>query len=537
MNTASVPVSKNSTPAEEKDASLKEILLYGSGHILNALSGNFYNLINVILLVVLEMNPLVLGFLLGIKTLWDGVADPIMAQISDHARTPWGRRRPFILAGGILLAIVFIGAAAFFPRDASMKTNAELSAQKQVQAASAQSGASQKKESTPAAKPQPKRGMIEGMIQGWEAFLSTDSTYHQHVCMYILVVVLLFTTANAIISVPYYALGIELCPSYDGRTRVVTYRSIIDKTAALASPWVLPFCLLPMFHTAVDGLLWFAIASSIVGVPAVVLMVMYSKERLASVAAKEKRGPGIFKSIWMTANNGHFLKILLLYQFIGYTNGIFTQVGLLLTIYWVYSGNAMAGATLGGYAGTLGVVVAFIALPLINISCRKFQKHCTLRYALIWMSIGTALKWFVVTPEHPYWQLILPFFFAVGISSVYTVLPTMMADVTDIDELRNGVRREGMFGAVMGFLMKVTGTLQPVLAGAIVVLAGFDPKLGAHQAPETIFRMRLMFSIIPAVLLLGALFILRRYPLTREYMVEVNEKLKVLRAQQASEAA
>ena len=181
--------------------------------------------------------------------------------------------------------------------------------------------------------------------------------------------------------------------------------------------------------------------------------------------------------------------------------------------------------------------VAFAALPLINWACRRLQKHRTLRYGILWMSIGTALNWVLINPAHPYWQLILPFFFALGISSVYTILPTMMADVTDIDELQNGTRREGMFGAVMGFLIKLTGTLQPLLAGVVLVIAGFDASLGAHQTPETILRMRIMFSIIPACLLLFALVALWRYPLTREYMAEVNEKLKIMRAKRRLEQA
>jgi GPH family glycoside/pentoside/hexuronide:cation symporter len=266
-------------------------------------------------------------------------------------------------------------------------------------------------------------------------------------------------------------------------------------------------------------------------------MVRYTKERIARTLTKKDRGPGLIKSIRLTAKNVHFLKILFLYQFIGYTNGIFAQLGLFLTIYWVYAGDALAGTTLGGYAGTLATVLSFISLPLINWACRKLQKHRALRYALVWMSIGTALKWILVTPEHPYWQLALPFFFSVGISSVFTILPTMMADVTDIDELRTGTRREGKFGAVMAFLMKLTGTVQPELAGAVLLLSGFEIELGANQTPETILNLRLMFSLIPAGLLLFSLIALWRYPLTREYMAEVKAKLLVNRAKRAQEDA
>jgi GPH family glycoside/pentoside/hexuronide:cation symporter len=78
--------------------------------------------------------------------------------------------------------------------------------------------------------------------------------------------------------------------------------------------------------------------------------------------------------------------------------------------------------------------------------------------------------------------------------------------------------------------MKLTGTVQPLLAGAMLVLSGFDITLGADQSPETIHNMRLMFSLVPAGLLLLALAALWRYPLTREYMLEVKAKLEIQRA-------
>jgi GPH family glycoside/pentoside/hexuronide:cation symporter len=518
----------------EVDAPRKEIAYYALGNIEGGMANYFYNLLNVLMVVALGMNPLLLGLIIGVKTLWDGITDPIMAQITDNARTRWGRRRPFILVGGIGRSLLLIAVFLFFPRDASVKTNTEYAAEMAAKTEAAAHPPSDAKQGAPPAaapKPKPKKpGMIESLTEGTKAFMAADNAYHRKVAIYLLVACLLFTTFTTVNSVPYYALGIELCPSYDGRTRVVTYRSVVDKTVALFGPWIMPFCLLPMFGTVIDGLLWYSVIIAAIGIPCTILMVKNTRERLAAVLTKENRGPGMLKSIWLTAKNVHFLKILFLYQFIGITNGIFNQLGTFLTIYWIFKGDALAGTVLSGYAGTLATILAFASLPLINWSCGKLQKHRTLRFAIIWMSLGALLKWVLFDPEHPYWQLLLPFFFSVGISSVFTVLPTMMADVTDIDELQNGTRREGMFGAVMAFLIKATGAIQPVLAGAVLLIAGFDVTLGADQSPETIFRMRVMFSLIPAGLMLLALVALWRYPLTREYMEEVKAKLLVRRA-------
>jgi len=141
------------------------------------------------------------------------------------------------------------------------------------------------------------------------------------------------------------------------------------------------------------------------------------------------------------------------------------------------------------------------------------------------MAMGTALKWWAMNPAHPEFQFVLPFFFSLGISSVYTILPTMMADVTDVDQLQHGGRREGMFGAVMGFMMKLINSLVPILAGAILLIAGFDPALEYKQEASTILNMRLMYSFIPAGMLVFALALLWRYPLTRERVIAIKAEL------------
>jgi GPH family glycoside/pentoside/hexuronide:cation symporter len=180
---------------------------------------------------------------------------------------------------------------------------------------------------------------------------------------------------------------------------------------------------------------------------------------------------------------------------------------------------------LGAQVQMLAWVLGLLQLPLINWACRRFQKHRVLQFAIVWMSIGTALNWWLMNPDHPEYQFILPFFFSVGIGSVYTVLPTLMADVTDWDELKYGLRREGMFGAVMGFLMKLIGTMTPIAAGVVLVLSGFDATLEYRQEPETILNMRIMFSFVPATMLLFALAALWKYPLTRERVAEIKSVL------------
>lgn len=82
--------------------------LYGGGG--QALIGvlYFFFLTNII-----GLQPALAGTVTLISEIWDAVSDPLMGVIGDNTRCKMGRRRPYILAGGCLLAVAF--ALIFLP--------------------------------------------------------------------------------------------------------------------------------------------------------------------------------------------------------------------------------------------------------------------------------------------------------------------------------------------------------------------------------------------------------------------------------------
>ena len=82
--------------------------LYGGGG--QALIGvlYFFFLTNVI-----GLQPAFAGTVTLISEIWDAVSDPLMGVIGDNTKSKMGRRRPYILAGGCLLAVAF--ALIFLP--------------------------------------------------------------------------------------------------------------------------------------------------------------------------------------------------------------------------------------------------------------------------------------------------------------------------------------------------------------------------------------------------------------------------------------
>jgi len=636
-NPKAVKPNDDSKYQTKEDASNKEIWLYAFGNIENAWANKFYMLMNSIMVISLGISPVISGMLVGIKSFWDGITDPVMAQITDNANTRWGRRRPFILIGGVgrlsFLLLVFL----FFPREnLNLEPNTLIQARKKVEDfvkrpdkvlgehkavaqrlqlildeemnqqtlenvfkqrartervaellhkksdkkinefkdslylfynknvfyndefisvdSAAQASAlydsissnidaidsalqvtyqdreQRKRENFKLGK---KKTTTDKIKAGWATFVDPQFAPKRAMVIYMLIAFLIFTTLTTVNSVPYYALGIEICQSYNGRTKVATYRSVMDKIAGFFNPFVLPFCYLTIFTDVLEGLRWFGIFVAAIGIPSTVLMVIFTKERKQISTVKKKYN--IFHSMFLTIKNVHFLKILFLYSFFGFSIGIFSQIGMYLNVYWVFDGDKLAGTFMGSKVQAVGWAIAFGTLPVVKWMCDKFQKHNTLRIAILIMAVGSLLKWWLVNPEHPEYQYVIPLFFSLGISSLYTVLGTMMADVTDIDELNTGQRREGMFGASMAFLMKIIESLKPVMTGVVLALSGYSHSYGVHQPDEVILRMRVLYSLVPGALCLLGMLILYKYPLTRERMEEVKTIIQ-RRKEEASKA-
>lgn len=56
---------------------------------------------------VLLMAPATMGLLFGISRFWDAVTDPLVGHLSDRTDTRWGRRRPWLVASAIPVAVAY----------------------------------------------------------------------------------------------------------------------------------------------------------------------------------------------------------------------------------------------------------------------------------------------------------------------------------------------------------------------------------------------------------------------------------------------
>ena len=105
--------------------------------------------------------------------------------------------------------------------------------------------------------------------------------------------------------------------------------------------------------------------------------------------------------------------------------------------------------------------------------------------------VGYALKWFCYNPEMPLLLLLPAPLMAFGLGGLFTLMGSMIADVCDYDELNTNERREGMFGSIYWWVVKLGMALALAAGGFLLNATGFDVAFGKVIRPRsTIFMMR-----------------------------------------------
>jgi len=128
------------------------------------------------------------------------------------------------------------------------------------------------------------------------------------------------------------------------------------------------------------------------------------------------------------------------------------------------------------------------------------------------------MSWFTIdTTQTVPWLIFFPIpLIAFGMGGLFTLMMSMTADVCDLDELENGMpRKEGTYGAIYWWMVKLGQAIALVLSGLVLKLVGFDPDI-TNQSFETLNRLRIADIIIPAVTAGLAIFVMRKYSLTEE---------------------
>ncbi len=183
-------------------------------------------------------------------------------------------------------------------------------------------------------------------------------------------------------------------------------------------------------------------------------------------------------------------------------------------------------AQYAGWSGTVSAISTFCIIFFISWLSTKIGKRRAFFFSTGVSMLGYALKWFCYSPQYPLLLLLPAPLLAFGLGGLFTLMGSMIADVCDMDELESHERREGMFGSIYWWVVKLGMAAALAIGGILLNVTGFDVALGGNQSTDTIFLMRLFDVTIPLVGSAIAIWMIAAYPITEEKAHEIRMELE-----------
>ncbi|MCX5731152.1 MAG: MFS transporter, partial [Deltaproteobacteria bacterium] len=460
-------------------------LTYGAGAFVNNLLAAAIGGMLIVLNLGLGMNPALVGLVAALPRLLDALIDPVMGYVSDHTRSRWGRRRPYIFVGAIASGIVF---ALLWQVPGGRSEN----------------------------------------FYFWFFVVGSN----------------IFYVAYTIFAAPWVALGYELTPDYHERTRLMGVQNFLGQIAYVVSPWFLWIMTYKAwFKDQVEGASALAIGIGVLAAGLGVLPAIFLRERFQHVAETEEEAvragsgkgglresiAGFLRGMKSTISSRPFLKLCAATFLVFNGFMLISSFQFYVIIYYVFKGDQARGAEYAGYAGTLGAISTFAVIFFITWLGTKIGKRRAFFVSTGISMLGYGMKWFAYDPRYPLLILLPTPFLAFGLGGLFTLMGSMSADVVDVDEVQTHQRREGMFGAVFWWVVKLGMAAALAGGGFLLNATGFDVDLGGNQAERTITLMRLCDAFIPMLTSGLAIWAIATYPITEEAAHEVRAKLEARR--------
>jgi GPH family glycoside/pentoside/hexuronide:cation symporter len=483
--------------------SLVEKFAFGSGHlVLNLLPGSLA-IFMFFLLTAFGMDPFLAGLLGGLPRIFDALTDPIMGFISDNTKSKWGRRRPYIFVGAILSGILF----------------AVL----------------------------------------WQLDPENSESYN---FWYFLILSMVFLIGNTMFATPLIGLGYEMTSDYNERTRLMASSQMMGQIAWMIVPWfwviiaspdILPIRAEDVSRIAELGLSEVEAQkatlealqangvrklSIIVGAICIVfglLPAIFCKGIDSAKMENRKKITfstmfsnltDLFKSMVEVFKNKPFLKLC------GATFLVFNGFQLVasfsffIIVFYMFNGDYAATGNWPAWFSTVtAITTAFLIIPIVSWMANKWGKRKAFIMSTALSIIGYILKWWAFDPENPL-LLFMPIpFMAFGLGGLFTLMMSMTADVCDLDELNNGMpRKEGSFGAIYWWMVKLGQALALVLGGLVLKLVGFNQD-AVTQTAESMTNLRIADIIIPSVTAALAIWVMWKYDLDEKRAKEIKKEL------------
>lgn len=337
---------------------------------------------------------------------------------------------------------------------------------------------------------------------------------------YFIVIALIYNTVFSFAMTPYNALMPELSQDYDERTSISGYRmalSIVGNLLAAAGGSLI-------VDTLYQGAAYYRQSYPVMGavfgvIMAISLLVTFvgTHER---VQAHPAAPMGFFATMRSVLSLKEFRIVLGMF--------IFNMIGLdliqmLFIFYLKYAVRVQESLTF--VLMGIPLVTAIAAVPLWVWASGKVGKRGAYMTAAVYFT-ATLLLALVVPAGDMVFVICLAVLAGIGFSAASVIPFSIIPDVIEIDELTNGVRREGIFYGTSMLLYKICSALVIALATAALGWFGYVEGPWTAEPGSAILAIRLFFGIAPGIFFLLSALCVKILPITKERFEEIKRSIE-----------
>jgi glycoside/pentoside/hexuronide:cation symporter, GPH family len=472
---------------QAEPCSRKEMISYSVGECANSLIMNsLFGFAMLYYTDALGLKHSTAGIAMSLAIFWDAVTDPVMGHVTDNTRSKFGRRHPWILLGGLAVFATYL--FLWYVPDV-FKSSAQM------------------------------------------------------LFWYLLVINLLQRTAITVYWIPYTALGFEMCTEYGGRVKLQGIRLAMNMVANVLGPglaWAIFFSNNePVRATAVEGnYLQMGESFAVVALLCILFVVVVTKKYMKDsrqIVTEGNTIRGFFKDMKEIVSD--FYPRYVFVFIVVVTVGIALVSSLQMYLYehfmrfsGIEKSFTHSGSMIG--CGIGGLVAAFLTKKLekkgavtfggfLSVGCNFLLAALFLTGILIPGQSSPLFSWTI--PSAFIVFAVFHGLYWLGNGIIFPTATSMMADISEINEIKTGINKDGAYAAVFSFAQKCAISLAVLMSGYGLTLVGFEPGREVVQSPETLWRLCALTLLAGPCISLISLGLIRFYPVTKELL----ERLRV----------
>lgn len=332
----------------------------------------------------------------------------------------------------------------------------------------------------------------------------------------------LFRTLYTIMSIPYSSLSARMTRSSKVRNELAAWRMISGTLGGFFVAF-LTLRLVQRFGEGdpATGFFWTATLYAALSLPVFLFLFATTREPPAD-EVQDRAAPDLRTAFASLRRNKAFVLVF------AATSSLFigaVLTGKTLIYYYKYSlgDEAASGSALALMAGGIALLVPVWALVAARTN-KRFVWLCGLAVSFV-VSLAIYFNPIETVP-------VVTALFAIGAigsAASYLSFWSMLPDTVEYGEWQTGVRVESLAFGLMSFAQKVSFGFAAALLGVLLDGIGYQPN--ADQSGETLRYMKMIMTLLPALFLLLAFILIRRYPLDdtlhRTITQELDEKRMV----------